>query len=701
MPGRILCAFMASQEVPPDRRFPLALAAVFYTVLGLVYLHPILQVWQDRIAPGTGDSLFNLWVLKWSAHQIRLGLPGLANLWNANIYWPTPGTLALSDHLLGPALQLVLFETVVPHVPNAIAGYNALFFTSFVLTGLAICWVVRRSGASWTAAVLAGAMYAFSPFRIGQLNHLQLLLAQWIPLTLWFWDRLLAERTWRRAALFLVFYLLNVSGGSYLAYMIHIPMLVMLINRAVIHGRSLRLSLVNARSLRVLIPTGLIAAMALAVVFLPYVRIGRELHLARSADEVGLYGATTLSWLSPARNALWFGPVAKSFVKRELGPSAKPFFRSENALSIGILPTVLAAAGLWAAWRKHRPPGAPPLSPGRRAVLLLLLAAAAAAWIAGDAVTLFGEGKEKVPDWAIPAWAGLFGLGAAALGVWAWLRRRWGRGPVLQWSEMDPWLRGLTLSALACFVLAHPIVYVPAMRILPGLDGMRVPARFYVFVALAAVLFAARGLDLLLKRVRGPAARAALAAFASLLLAAELAPRPVRWALLEREENFPPVYGWLKAQPDVKALIELPIRPNNTEINYMYYSTLHWKPIANGYSGYRPASHQRITEAMRFLPDAAGLDLLEDLRITHLVVHTKAVQGKGGKLRPWEREFLGRRVDLVHTAGEARVYRLRGVRNRSASEISSPGSSGVVRTSVGSTIQYSRTPQLRILRIDG
>ncbi len=663
MRGRILCAFVASQEVPPDRRFPLALAAVFYTVLGLVFLRPILEVWQDRIAPGTGDSLFNLWVLKWSAHQIRLGLPdGWSGFWNANIYWPTPGTLALSDHLLGPALQLVLFETVVPHVPNApnaIAGYNALFFSSFVLTGLAVCWVVRRSGVSWTAAVLAGAMYAFSPFRISQLNHLQILLAQWIPLTLWFWDRLLAKRTGRRAALFLAFYLLNVSGGSYLAYMIHIPMLVMLINRAVIHGRSLRLSLLSARSLRVLIPAGLIAATALAAVFLPYVRIGRELHLARSADEVGLYGATTLSWLSPARNALWFGPVTKSFVKRELGPAAEPFFRSENALSIGILPTLLAAAGLGAAWRRHRRPDARPLRPGRRAILLLLLGLAAAAWIAGDALTLLGEGKEKVPDWAASAWTGLFGLGAAALGAWAWLRRRWGRGPVLQWREMDPWVRGLTLSALACFALAHPIVYMPVMRILPGLDGMRVPARFAVFVSLAAVLFAARGLDLLLGRLRAAAARTAAVSVLALILAVELAPRPVRWALLEREEAFPPVYAWLRAQPDVKALIELPIRPNNTEIDYMYYSTLHWKPIANGYSGYRPASHQRITEAMRFLPDEAGLDLLEELRITHLVVHTKAVQGKGGKVRPWERQFLGRRLDLVHTAGEARVYRLR------------------------------------------
>ena len=133
----------------PLRLALLALAAAFYAALALIYLRPVWRVWQDRIAPNTEDPLFNLWILKWGVHQARLGFPGF---WDANVYWPTRGALALSDHLLGPALQMALFESAVP---NAIAGYNVLFFTSFVLTGLAVCWVLRRSGASWTGAAAA------------------------------------------------------------------------------------------------------------------------------------------------------------------------------------------------------------------------------------------------------------------------------------------------------------------------------------------------------------------------------------------------------------------------------------------------------------------------------------------------------------------------------------------------------------------
>src|SRR4051794_8430012 len=236
-------------ESPARSLLPWLALALLYTAVTCLYFWPLPRLAGDHLGPDLGDPLFTLWVLKWGVHQIGLGLP---NLWDANIFYPTRGTLAFSDHLLGPAAQLALFLKIVP---NAIAGYNFLLFTSFVASALATCWVARRGGMSWTAAVLAGWMFAFSPFRFSQIAHLQLLIAQWIPLTLWFWDRLLAERTVKNAALFLAFYLLNLTGGCYLAYMIHFPLLALLAGRAV----SERRTLLTARPLRILIPVALIA----------------------------------------------------------------------------------------------------------------------------------------------------------------------------------------------------------------------------------------------------------------------------------------------------------------------------------------------------------------------------------------------------------------------------------------------------------
>ena len=229
----------------------LALAAV-YTAVSLVYFWPLPRLWGDHIGPDLGDPLFDLYVLKWGVHQIRLGLP---DVWDANIFYPTRGALAFSDHLLGPAAQLALFLTVIP---NAIAGFNFLFVSSFVASALTTAWVLRRSGLSWTASVLGGWMYAFSSFRLSQMSHLQVLIAQWVPLTLWFWDRLLAERRARDAALFLLFYLLNLSGGCYLAYMIHFPLLAIFLSRAVAERREL----FSLRMLRLMAPVALVAGMA-------------------------------------------------------------------------------------------------------------------------------------------------------------------------------------------------------------------------------------------------------------------------------------------------------------------------------------------------------------------------------------------------------------------------------------------------------
>jgi hypothetical protein len=628
-------------------------ATVLFTALTLVYLRPVASVWQDHIAPVPEDSVFNLWVLKWGAHQIRLGLP---DFWNANIFYPTRGALTFSDHLIGPAFQLALFELVIP---NAVAGYNFLFVTSFIASALATAWVARKSGASVLAALLAGWAFAFSPFRLQHLNHIQLLIAQWLPLTLWHWDRLLAERTPGNAVRFALLYLLHVTGGCYLAYMIHIPMLVLLANRAGgpggVHGREL----VSRRSLCVLLPVAVFCGLLLAALFVPYLETSKRLGFTRDPNEIGVLGAALPSYLSPALENGYFDPPPRSFWRTAAGDWARPFFRSENALFAGFLPTVLGIVGL-AGWLRRR---RAPAESGRwlRTTLLLV---ALLAWIWGDLLTLTPmEDRADLP-WRLGAWGwnGPAILLAVSLGLRLVLRRRRG-GPLLPMAEV--WWRGIALSGLACFALTFPIVYLPSARIVPGLDGMRSPARFYAFVSLTVALFAARGADLLLARLRTAGARRIVGAALVAVLAIELAPEPVRWLPILREEQFPPVYSWIARQPDVRALVELPIRRNWRENVAMYYSTLHWRPIANGYSGYEPPSHISIAERIRYVPDPAGVALLRSLGITHILIH---VDELGRRRRPglqrleeFEKSLASgphREVEPVYQDSDIRVYRI-------------------------------------------
>jgi hypothetical protein len=548
------------------RALPWLAVTLLYTAVTCAYFWPLPRLWRDHLGPDLGDPLFVLYVLKWGVHQIQLGLP---DFWNANLFYPTRDALAFSDHFLGPAAQLFLFLKIVP---SAVAGYNFLFLSSFVGSALAVCWMLRRSGLSWTAAVLGGWMYAFSSFRLSQVSHLQILIAQWIPPTLWFWDRLLARRTAKDAALFLLFYLLNLTGGCYLAYMVHFSLLAILLSRAAAEGRDL----FSVRSLRLLAPLGLVAAMAAAALFLPYVRVAREQGLERSEHEIQVYSTKLTSYVSPSSINLYFGEGANRFLRGALGESADLFYRPENSLFAGFLPTVLFFTGAVAAVRRRR------------------------------------------------------------------------EGPA------DPWVRGLVLSGLLSFALSFAWAYVPLARVIPGLSGMRVPARFYTLTSLTVVFFAARGVELLMRRVPGRA-RTALALGLAALLAVEMAPRTLDWERLPREEELPKAYTWIRNEPSVRALVELPMTGDHRENLYLYAATLHWKPIANGYSGYMAKSYAELANSIRFLPNSRGFERLRRMGISHIVVHARS-PNRLEALRSWEARF----IDGPRSQAE-RVYREKGI----------------------------------------
>jgi hypothetical protein len=358
--------------------------------------------------------------------------------------------------------------------------------------------------------------------------------------------------------------------------MIHFCLLAILVSRALVERRAL----LSFLSLRVLVPVALVAGVAAAALFLPYVRISRAQGLTRSAAETEEYSARLASYFSPSGENLYFGETADKLLHAALGEKADLFYRPENSLFAGFLPTILFFVGAWAAVRKHGP--------------------------------------------------------------------------------ADPWARGLALSGLVCFALSFARVYVPLARVVPGLSGMRVPARFDAFVSLTVVFFAARGVDLLLRRVPGPRARAAVAAGLAIVLAVELAPRGYTWERVPREEELPEVYRWLRDQPAVKGLIELPLYGDSRENDYLYASTVHWKPVANGYSGYMAESYLELANRIRFLPGPAGFDLLRRLGISHVVVHAR--QPKRVKaVRSWETRFTAdpkRQMEKVYESDGIFVYRV-------------------------------------------
>jgi len=633
---------------PSVRARELALAALAYLAATLAFLRPIWRLGASRITPDPGDPLFVLYLLKWGVRQARLGFP---SFWNAPFFYPLRGVTALSDHLLGPDLVATAWTALGGSVVGA---YNLLLAASFVLCGWSTFYVLRKSGARALPALFGGAVFAFSPFRWDQLSHLQILLAGLVPLILWSWDRLLAAPSRQRAAGFLALYAIHLSGGTYLAYMIHAPLAVLLANRLAMPGEGGRGTLVTRRALAVLLPTAALCALLSTAVFRPYWEIARALHLARTANEARVFGASMVSLVTPSQQNLYAGLFPRALL------------RPENTLFAGFLATGLATWALAGLLRRHRTRPLVPLSPVRRRILAGLLVVALAGYLLGEYATWSVTPLFRSLALPVHGHTKAAVLFAAGLAAWAVLRRRWGGNWPLAGREIDPWERGLLLSGLACLLLANPLVYNALMGVVPGLAGMRVPARFYPFVSLPIAHLAARGLAELLEllerreRFRGPGAPRRRAALGLLLaggLLLDLAPRALPWIPIAQGAELPPVYAWIAGQPDVRALVELPFGGDVSEIAVLYRGTRHWKPLVNGYSGYEPETHRALREHCFPVPDRRALELLRGWQVTHVLVHLPALDRHWERraLREWEAE--GHAVTVYDEAGD-RVYRL-------------------------------------------
>jgi hypothetical protein len=57
---------------------------------------------------------------------------------------------------------------------------------------------------------------------------------------------------------------------------------------------------------------------------------------------------------------------------------------------------------------------------------------------------------------------------------------------------------------------------------------------------------------------------------------------------------------------------------------YMYFSTMHWQPLLNGYSGHYPRSYIQLLESQRKFPDDASIAALRARGVKAIIVHADA-----------------------------------------------------------------------------
>ena len=174
------------------------------------------------------------------------------------------------------------------------------------------------------------------------------------------------------------------------------------------------------------------------------------------------------------------------------------------------------------------------------------------------------------------------------------------------------------------------------VSVLPPLQALRAPARWFMPASLGLGLLAARA-------TAGRASSVALAALCLLEGASmplpvaavgSLAEQPAVYHLLAENRPRRKVLRFLTAgfprgdSEKPGAVVELPLwvvpQPEYPEARRLYRSTLHWRPLVNGYSGLTPERQITLERELRAFPDVGSLATLREMAregVAYLVVH--------------------------------------------------------------------------------
>jgi hypothetical protein len=493
----------------PDWREILVATAALTAAVALI-LHR--QVANLRAVPDLGDPLFSMWRMAWVPHQLAANP---AHLFDANIFFPERATLTYSDSIILPALTAAPLLAVGVSVSIA---YTLLFLSSFVQTGIATYLLARAWAmgpiASWTAAL----MFAVYPFRLDHYSHLEIQMAQWMPIVLLTVHRLLATGRARFAL-----YLSLALGAQWYSCMYYGVFLTVY---AGVFASVLAVAWRVGPKRLGLAAAGLVAGVVLAGPLAAAYGTSQQARGIRSIDAVEFYSARPVDYLIPTPRSAVYGSVWK-------GPRTP-----ERDLFPGIAPLLLAGVA-----------AVPPLSATRLAL------------IASGLVAFDGS-----------------------LGV----NGHWWR---------------------AAYDHVGPI------------RSLRVPARFAMLVGLTLALLAGIAVDRLRRHVPGRRGGIVLCAGLTLVLFVEA------WPILKLKPVWndpPPVYAGLGPGSGA-VLFEYPLwsKPEllGRNLPYMYFSTWHWTPMVNGYSGFAPRSYAELAVRTAGFPGGNTVDYLQGRGVTHVTVN--------------------------------------------------------------------------------
>lgn len=559
------------------------LVLLVFLILTAIFTFPLVAHLHNGVVGDAGDPLLNTWII---THDIRAVFASPGGFFQGNIMYPARDVITYSEHLLPLAM---LAAPIYWLSGNPILAYNFLLFFGFVFSAFGAYLLVRYLTGNRWAGIVGGLFFAFVPYKISQVTHLQICFSAFFPFTLFFLHRYLEEGKTRHLVAFGIFYLVQSLASWH--YLLYISMMVAVL---VVTHLFLVWERVGWSKLLKLLAVGLISILLVIPFALPYFRThARFSDFERPLKEASLYSARPSDFLRVLPYNLIYGSGIFTF--------PRGFPGSERVLFPGVVIIFLALAVI--PWKGKRKAGS-----GDEAV--------------GEEESEEGKEKEEA-------------------------------APVLESAMRRPVIVGYLIIAIISFILMIGVVtggirnYLYDFLYQLGLLRFtRVPARFFVPLSLSLAVLGGFGLEKLVQGVREGKVgrwsyRELMGLTFSLLLLLELLTFNLPVVRVPVEDEVPEVYRWLGHQGDVQ-VIELPyvrlgpviVYDRDLAINMqdpekfvgrecrvIYMSTYHWKQVVNGYSGYFPFSYRRTITEMQGFPSLRSLALLRGLHVDYVIWH--------------------------------------------------------------------------------
>lgn len=624
---------------------------LLYGVLAIIMTLPLSFHLKSIIPSDLGDPLYSVWVLDWEIHSLK---SGFKDFWNGNIFYPHRRTLLYADYYPGLVLLAFPLLTLTNHL---ILTYNLLFLLSFILSALAMYLLMRHLCRSSTAAFIAGLVFAFCPYRMAHISHLELLFSPWIPLSFLFLLRFFDNPSFANLAGIGLFYVLQALSCAY--YGVYSSLFIGLF----IFYFSYKKGFIWQKDFW--FKVALLAVIVFSILFplfYPYIPAHSELDLHRLLPEAEHYSVQFQHFLqAPPWNNVWG--------RRLAGPSSPE-------------------------WQRY---------PGVVALLLSIF------WLVGRV----GERQKelRVEKTRLFFWwdtlTGFYLLGLVHVAYSGGFTLRWGETKILSVHRLANPLLILCISLILRFWLgwrrskklqpreistfslaprfflfscafALLLALGPTIRLLdkpiltgpyyffyqwiPVFRGLRAPSRFFLFVMISLALFSGWAMEKILKKQKTRFMKRAIPVLVSSLILVDYASLPMPTAKLPWAKKFPSIYSHIQQLPPQTVLLELPMPVEQLERGRealpMFYSTFHRKKLVNGYSGYVPPGYAIIYEAMEDFPSSECFRLLEDLGVDYVLLHTQGYRPEKAASIFARMDAFPHRAELEASADGDYLYRL-------------------------------------------